>query len=117
MMIVTVYKSGMVTKERHSRMDKKTEGIEVLVKDVLATMPAPYGEDIILRVFQVIERNPDLKWRYQSLSNDLSDDFSNNTINKWIGKYVKDQAGLNSLRQVSAEGKCKLITSYTKLGR
>ena len=98
-------------------MDKKTEGVEILVRDVLVTIPAPYGEDIILKVFQEIERDPDIKWRYQSLSNDLSDDFSNDIVNNWIGKYVKDQAGLKSLRQVSAEGKCKLITSYTKLGR
>ena len=98
-------------------MDKKTEGVEILVKDVLVTIPAPYGEDIILKVFQEIERDPDIKWRYQSLSNDLSVDFSNDIINNWIGKYVKDQTGLNSLRTVSAKAKCELITSYTKLGR
>ena len=98
-------------------MPNKTGGVEILVKDVLATMPAPYGEDIILEVFKKIECNPDLEWRYYSLSNDLSDDFSNDIVNNWIGKYVKDQVGLNSLRQVSAEGKCRLITSYTKLGR
>ena len=98
-------------------MDKKTEGVEVFVKDVLATMPTTHGEDIILEVFQKIERDPGLEWRYNSLSNDLSYDFSNDIINNWIGKYVKDQTGLNSLQQVSAAGECKLITSYTKLGR
>jgi hypothetical protein len=98
-------------------MDKKTEGVEIFVREVLATIPAPYGEDIILEVFQKIECNPDLLWRYNSLSNDLSDDFSNDVVNNWIGKYVKDQVGLNSLRQVSAARKSKLITGYTKLGR
>jgi hypothetical protein len=98
-------------------MDKKTEGVEILVKDVLSAIPAPYGEDIILEVFQKIEHDPDLLWRYHSLSNDLSDGFSNDIVNNWIGKYVKDQTGLNSLQQVSAAGKCQLITSYTKLGR
>jgi hypothetical protein len=94
-------------------MEKKTEGVEILVKEVLATIPASYGKDIILEVFQKIEHDPDLLWRYHSLSND----FSNDIVNNWIGKYVKDQVGLNSLQQVSAAGKCKLITSYTKLGR
>ena len=98
-------------------MDKKTEGVEILVKDVLATIPAPYGEDIILEAFQIIEHDSDLLWRYNSLSNDLSDDFSNDIVNNWIGKYVKDQVGFNSVKQVSAAGKSKLITSYTKLGR
>lgn len=98
-------------------MDKKTEGVEIFVKEVLAAIPAPYGEDIILRVFQEIERNPDWEWRYHSLSNDVGDGFSDDVINNWIGKYVKDQTGLNTLREVSADGKCKLIKSYSKLGR
>src|SRR5690349_6028509 len=96
-------------------MDKKTEGVEILVRDVLANIPAPYGEDIILEVFQKIEHDPDLLWRYYSLSNDLSDDFSNDIVNNWIGKYVKDQVGLHSLQPGSPAKKCRLITSYTKL--
>lgn len=98
-------------------MEKKTEGVEYFVKDVLAAISAPYGEDIILRVFQEIERNPDWEWRYHSLSNDVGDGFSDDVINNWIGKYVKDQTGLNTLREVSADGRCKLIKSYSKLGR
>ena len=39
-------------------MDKKTEGVEILVKEVLATIPEPYSEDIILEVFQKIVENP-----------------------------------------------------------
>lgn len=98
-------------------MDKKTEGVEILVKDVLATMPAPHGEDIILEVFQKIEHNPELEWRYNSLSNDLSDDFSNDIVNNWIGKYVKETTGLDSLQQVSIAGEGHIINGYTKLGR
>ena len=98
-------------------MDKKTEGVEILVKDVLATIPEPYGEDIILEVCQKIEGNPEWRRRYNSLSNDLGDDLTDDTINNWIGKYVKDQTRLNSLREVSANGQCSLITSYTKLGK
>jgi hypothetical protein len=96
-------------------MDKKTEGVEILVKDVLATIPEPYGEDIILEVFQKIEDNPEWRLRYNSLSNDLSDDLTDWIVNNWIGKYVKDQTRLNSLREVSAGEKCSLISSYMKL--
>jgi hypothetical protein len=42
-------------------MDKKTEGVEILVKDVLATFHEPYGEDITLEVFQKIEGDPELR--------------------------------------------------------
>lgn len=59
-------------------MDKKTEGIEILVTDVLATIPEPYGEDIILEVFQKIEGDPEWRRRDDSQSNDLSDDTTSN---------------------------------------
>jgi len=36
-------------------------------------------------------------------------------VNNWIGKYVKDQTRMNSLREVPANGKYKLLTSYMKL--
>jgi hypothetical protein len=97
-------------------MDKKTEGVEILVKDVLASkFSEPYNENIILKVFQEIEKTPELEKRYHSLSNDVGDGFSDDVINNWIGKYVKDQTRLNSLREVSADGKCSLITRYMKL--
>ncbi len=95
----------------------KTEGVQILVKDVLATFSELYGEDIILEVFQKIEGDPELRRRYDSLSNDLSDDLTDDIINNWVGKYVKDQTGLNNLRVVSVTEKCRLVTSYTKLRR
>ena len=96
-------------------MDKKTEGVEILVKEVLATIPEPYGEDIILEVFQKIDVNPEWRLRYNSLSNDLSDDLTDWIINNWIGKYVSSETGMKSLREVSAGEKCSLITSYSEL--
>ena len=94
-------------------MDKKTEGVKALVQDVLATFSEPYGEDIILNVCLAIEKNDDWHRRYKELSNELSD----GVVNQWIGRYVKAETGLESLREVSAKGKSKLIQSYTKLGR
>jgi hypothetical protein len=96
-------------------MDKKTEGVEIFVKDVLATIPEPYGEDIILEVFQKIAENPELERLYHSLSNDVGDGFSDDIINPWIGKYVASETGMKALQVVSAGGKCRLVTSYSKL--
>ena len=94
-------------------MAKKTDGVKNLVQDVLATFSEPYGEDITLEVCQAIEENPEWLKHYQNLSHELSDW----VVNNWIGQYVKVEAGLESLREVSAKGKSKLIKSYTKLGR
>lgn len=99
-------------------MDKKTEGVEILVQDVLASkFSEPYGENIILDVFIAIEKNPEWLRRYKSLSNDLSDDLTDWIINNWIGKYVKEETGLNSLHEVTVKGQCNLVASYMKLGR
>ena len=89
-------------------MSNKTEGVKLLVQDVLVTFSEPYGVDIILEVRQAIENNVDWHRRYQELSDELSD----GVVNQWIGKYVKAETGLEDLRVVSAKGK-----SYTKLGR
>lgn len=97
-------------------MDKKTEGVEILVKDVLATIPEPYSEDIILEVFQKIEGNPEWERRYRSLSIDVGDGYSDDIINPWIGKYVSSETGMKALQVVSVGGKCRLVTSYSKLG-
>ena len=40
-------------------MEKKTEGINILVGEVLRTFSKPYGEDIIEDVFIAIENNHD----------------------------------------------------------
>jgi hypothetical protein len=97
-------------------MDKKTEGVEILVKEVLATVPEPYGEDITLEVFQKIEANPEWLRRYRSLSNNVGDGFSDDIINQWIGRYVSSETGMKALQVVSADGKCSLMASYSKLG-
>ena len=94
-------------------MTKKTEGVQILVQDVLATFSEPYGEDIILDVCLEIEKTDDWHRRYKELSDELSDW----VVNNWIGKYVRAETGLETLRVVSAKGKNGLIKSYTKLGR
>lgn len=113
---VVGFGGGRAAVNKEKIMDKKTEGVEILVKDVLATIPEPYGEDIILEVFQKIDVNPEWERRYQSLSIDVGDGFSYDIINQWIGKYVSVETGMKALQVVSAGGKCRLVTSYSKLG-
>ena len=93
-------------------MARKTEGVRILVFDVLARFSEPYGEDIIRDVCFEIENDPDLKKRYE----DLEDEFNKWIVNSWIGKYTKNLTGLKSLRQVPAGDSVTIITTYTKLG-
>jgi len=91
-------------------MTRKTQGVQDLSKDVLPTLPTPYGEDVIEDVCLAIERNPGWMSRYQRLVNTLGRDVTNN----WIGQYVKDIVGMNTVRQVDAK-RSRIIGSYTKL--
>ena len=90
----------------------RTQGVKILVCDVLAIMTKPYGEDIILDVYMAIEHNPEWRRRYDELCDDLRDA----VVNPLIGQLVKEETGLASLREVSTKGKSHIIKSYTKLG-
>jgi hypothetical protein len=88
---------------------------------VLATITEPFGEDIILKVFQEIESNPEWRRCYDSLSNDLSNDLSDDLtcdiINQWIGKYVSSETGMKSIGDEPAGRRCSLINYYSILRR
>lgn len=93
-------------------MANKTEGVKILVQDVLMTaLREPHGEDVILDVFKAIKNSPDFTRRYTELSHELRDW----VVNNWIGKYTKDLVGMRSVRQVKAPSGY-FITSYKKLG-
>jgi hypothetical protein len=92
-------------------MTRKTEGVRLLVQDVLSSeFSEPYGEDIILDVCLAIEDNREWRRRY----NELSEELRAWVVNNWIGKYVKEMTGLNSLRAVAIE-EGHIIKAYTKL--
>ncbi len=75
-------------------MARKTEGVKILVQDILAAKFSElYDEDIILNIFKAIEDNPEWRRRYDELSDDLRDW----VVNNWIGKYVKEITGLYNL--------------------
>jgi len=91
-------------------MANKTEGVKFLVENVLLSIYIPYEEDIILNVFQKIDRNRDWYKRYVELGEELTTP----VVNNWIGKYTKNLTGMKTLRHVHLKGN-QLITSYTKL--
>jgi hypothetical protein len=89
----------------------RTKSVKILVCDVLAIMPKPYSEDIILDVCMAIEHNPEWRRRYDELCDDLRDA----VVNPAISQYVKEETGLLNLREVSTRGKSHIIRTYTKL--
>lgn len=91
-------------------MPNKTEGVRILVQDVLQTFSEPYNEDVIDEVCLAIEVNPEWRRRYD----ELSDELRAWVVNNWIGQYTKEITGLNTVREVDAK-KSKLIKNYTKL--
>ena len=91
----------------------RTKGVKILVKEVLAIFPKPYGEDIVLDVCMAIEHNPEWRKRYDELCDDLRDA----VVNAGISQFVKEETGLMDLREVSTKRKSHILKSYTKLGQ
>jgi hypothetical protein len=91
----------------------RTKGVKILVKEVLAIFPKPYGEEIILDVCMAIEHNPNWRRRYDELCDELRDAL----VNAEISQIVKEETGLIELRKVSTKGKSHILKSYTKLGQ
>jgi hypothetical protein len=79
-------------------------------KNGRATIPKPYGEDIILNVFQKINKDRELLRRYTL----LKDELGKYGVNPSIGKYTKELTGMKNLKRTSAPNG-PIITSYTKL--
>ena len=91
-------------------MEKKTEGVYILVDEVLNTFSEPYSEDIIEDVFIAIENKPDYHKQYIELGEELR----TSVVNNWIGKYTKAIVGYRNLRVVDSKHS-NLIKYYTKL--
>jgi hypothetical protein len=87
------------------------------VQTVLASMSAPYPEDITDRVCLAIEGNPAWLRRYEHLVEHFSSmgKDGKSTVNTNIGYYTKELTGMVNISEGNV-AKSSLIQSYSKLG-
>jgi hypothetical protein len=62
----------------------KTSDVEVLVREVLLTMPQPYSEHVIDEVFFAIESEPRWHQDYERLCSSLG----KSVVNSWGGYWI-----------------------------
>ena len=91
-------------------MALQTQGVYDLARDVLQSVPKPYGEDIIEDVCLAIEQNAAWLARYEALCGAQR----KQVVNNWIGQYVKKIVGMDTIHQVDA-ARSRIIGSYSKL--
>jgi hypothetical protein len=98
-----------LTKEMEGVMEYIT--VEHFIGDVLNSIPKPYEPDIIDRVFQAIEQNPEWLSRY----NEMVNAHGKNEVDHSIGFNI---VGLTGLRSQDRQQKAQsgLIETYTELG-
>ncbi len=85
--------------------------VQEFVKVVLDTLSKPYGPDIVDRVFQVIEQNPDWMEAY----NKFVLDHGKSEVDTSIGFNVMGATGMKSMDR-NRPSKSGLIENYTELG-
>ena len=91
-------------------MARKTQGVYDLAAEVLQHMTPPYPQDIIEDVFLAIGMNPTWIRRYRA----LEAEFGHKVVNNWMGQYIKQIAGMKTIRKVNAR-RSTLIKDYAKL--
>lgn len=91
--------------------ERKTAPVELLARDALNKVTRPYGEDVILNVFDVIVKDTALRARYDELEAELT----TRVVNQWLGAYTRDLTGMVAIKQVDARPG-HLMKSYTRLG-
>jgi hypothetical protein len=88
----------------------RTVDVRTLVREVLATLPAPYSHHVIDEVFAAIEQQSDWRRRYDSLCLSLGRD----VVNNWGGRWIALTLEKVGEQQVSSK-KSTLIGSYSIL--
>lgn len=89
---------------------KKTQGVQDIVHDALASIPTPYSPDVIEDVALAIEADSNLQNRYDNLCLTLR----KRVVNNWIGQYTKASVNMKSIAQGDAH-RSTIIGSYTRL--
>jgi hypothetical protein len=90
---------------------RKTEGVRLLVENVLNSLTSPYDEDLTDNVCMAIEANPQWLAQYRCLARDLG---GAGKVNSAIGRYVCQITGFHGARS-SHPSRSTLIKSYRKL--
>ena len=85
--------------------------INNLVDEVLLRVPRPDSEDVIHDVFDAIENNSHWRDEYDSLCGE----FTQHTINKMIGRQVKELTDRSVLSRGNKSIQSCLIHTYSKL--
>ena len=88
----------------------KTSDVKSLVREVLATIPTPYSEQVIDEVFQAIEADPRWHREYEADCATLG----KTTVNTWGGYWIANALGKVGEHQVPST-RSKLIGSYPVL--
>ena len=89
----------------------KTEGVKNLVEEVLASLPEELmTEDVTDEVLFAIEESR--LEDYGKLCEQLGGE---GAVNPWIGKWVKELLGAESIRTVPSKRKNSISECYTKL--
>jgi len=88
----------------------KTAEVKQLVHEVLETIPRPYRDDVIARVFEKIEHVPEYRERYETLRSTLGP----NVVHQSIGSWTARALGTRGEKQISGENRL-LADSYSLL--
>ncbi len=86
--------------------------VQELVKTVINTIPEPYGPDIVDKVFQAIEGNPEWLEEY----NRFVTDHGKPEVDNSIGFNVMSVTGMKSMDR-ERPATSSLIENYTELGK
>ena len=92
-------------------MARKTEGVWDLAEEMLQRMDTPYAEDVIENVFLGIGKDADVTERHRRLEVELG----HRVVNQWLGRYVREIAGMKVLRKGVPARRSNLTKTYSKL--
>lgn len=87
----------------------RTQEVRDMVSAALVRISEPYGQDIIDRVAEEIERTDLL--RYEALCGQ----FTKTVVNQQIGKWTSVRLGRPSLKKQATARLSSIITSYSPL--
>lgn len=92
-------------------MTIKREEVQDFVAEVMEAVPRPLTEHVTCHVFWLIERCSNWRAQYDRFA--AAGDFD--TMNREIGRAVKEKLDATNIEERPAHGSCVLIKTYTML--